>query len=187
YVYTFLIVHEPFQHAEVVLIADGATGFFDVAAQLYQAGQVRRIAIVNSDCHRAIRMGILPGLAETARDELVARGVPSEIIAVIPASGFTFPENLPNIHDWMLEQDVERIVILCPECRGRQARFAINSLLPERSASRTIVYSVPQERFDVRRWWLSRSGLRTVFDAYFRLGFSYCGGLRGLQSPDDPN
>jgi uncharacterized SAM-binding protein YcdF (DUF218 family) len=171
---SFLVIDEQ-GPADYVLILNG-DGRYDKAASLYHSGTARRILLVEKRPKRLERMGFKLSHVALSRRELAARGVPPDVITVLPGQARTDWDRARRLREWLKTQPIVDVLILCDRFGGRRLRYIFNEILGAEYAGRVRVSSLPERRFGENNWWHNRVATVYVFDSYLRLAYDRLSG-----------
>jgi hypothetical protein len=171
----YLVVDEP-SAATCVLVLPGVDRRYDRAAEMFRAGSVTSILLVERRAKRLEKMGFVPTFESVSQRELDQRGVPKKSITVIRGETRTDWERGRSLRTWLESQPTSRVVILCDRFGGRKMRYIMDKTLGAECASRVRVMCLPERSYDENNWWHNRSGAVQVFDAYLNLAHTWlCG------------
>lgn len=182
-----LIDDDPSDSSSAVLVA-GGDRCFDVAGQLYAEQTVRSVLIWQSLPGRLELIGVRPLTEEITRDELIARNVAPESIAllqIVPDAGLNPIERLDR---WLTEHPQDQVLILCDRFNSRLWRLRLNGGVSEANRWRVKLRALPDRRYDETNWWRSRVGIKAWFRAAFEQMYFRVRGAEPQQQVDyDPD
>lgn len=165
----YLIVDDPVETVDYVLILPGVDKRYDRAAQLYQAGS--RILLQQRHPSRLEKMGIKQTFEALSERELTLRGVPHTAITLIPGDVRTDWDRARSLRAWLHQQPNAHVAIICDRFGGRRMRHIYNEILGREDAGRIRFMSLPDRTFDETNWWRIRVAVVDVFTSYLRLGY----------------
>ncbi len=174
----FLIVDRAAQQADYAALLPATAddrSCVEEAARLYAQRRVRGVLLFEPVTTRAVRAGALPELTTVVRRELAARGVPVEMITVLPGPSHDAWDAARSLQAWLRGREDIRLIVLCPRFRGREERRIMETVLPTDEAV-AVSYAAPQGPIDENNWWRSREGIQILFSDYVRLAFVVCNG-----------
>ncbi len=176
-----LVVQDPLQHADAIVVLAGARAArWLEAVDLLKAGEAPRIvlsqgAVEDGDDYLAKRGITLPTDADLARDAMVKLGVAAGSIAMLPgrpdntAAEAEFARELAQRSGW------SRIIVVTSKEHTRRARLAFRRELAGTGIA-PIVRASHYDDTDPDHWWRSRSTLRNTLFEWIKL-IAYAGGL----------
>ena len=182
-----LVFDRPLPGAETIVLfceIDGDRGFQE-AAQLHQDGQVSRILLIEVRAERrarTVRAGVVPSFETTARQALLARGVPAAAIELLPADMRSNWDKARSLDAWLQQHPEARATVLCERFASRRIAQIYSSVLGPESSGRLGWRAIPDRRFDESNWWQQRLGVLAVFHAYAHLGHVWISG----EGPPEP-
>lgn len=186
HVYSYLVVNQPVSRSSFAVIGDGDSKIWVAASNLYRAGMVRGILVLNNVDRPTIRAGIQPSLLDVVRPALKRHGVPYADVHSIQIKANTLVENIKDIDQWLGARGKSAIYV-APAHRSRYCRNAIDLVLGEKSESFT-VHAVQTAQYDTQCWWKSRSGVTAVFSSYLCLFSIWNGDMSQAKSQEwDPD
>jgi hypothetical protein len=166
-----LVVEEPRTAAQAVLLLGGESRF-DEAANLHADG-AKVILLISGSHGRLERMGILPSPEDTTRRELLAREIPAEDLWFLSDEPVTTSTVGILLCDWLRLHPHWQVDVLCDRFSTRKWRLLLRRSADPHLVSRIHVIALPQRGFDESNWWHSKPGVRTIFNGYLRMGFSW--------------
>lgn len=171
--YAFLIVTEPYDEVDAVILRDGDPAMFDFVANLCERKKARVILIISNDDLRAVKIGAIPSLSDVVVPRLRELGVAPDSIHVIAGSGHSLRKDASIVDEWLNSKEFSSALLIGPGSRSRYARLVLDAALGDDAARRIVVYPMPHSKFDENHWWSERAGCRTLADGYFRLMFAW--------------
>ncbi len=169
-----LIVDDPLQKADAIVVLGGGTGDREVtAARLYADGYAPNVITTGSTLP-------LPGMSEVTWAELSARelmlhGVPEESIVQSDAGSSTCGDAQSALA--ALPSGAKRVIIVTDPFHTRRAKWSF-----ERAASgvEVIVVAANPSWFDSSTWWTDERGLIVVEQEYVKFAVTL---LKGCDRP----
>ena len=176
-----LVVEDPTQHADAIVVLAGARAERWLGAiDLLKAGDAPRIvlsqgATQDGESYLAKRGITLPSEADVARDAMLKLGVPAAAIEMLPgrpdntAAEAVYTRRLAERSGW------RRIIVVTSKEHTRRARLAFRRAL----AGSNVVPIVRASRYDSSdpaHWWRSRAAVRNTLFEWIKL-IAYAGGL----------
>ncbi len=168
-----LIVKAPLKHADAIVVLSGSSAFLErthVAAQLYSEGVADKILLTNDN----LQGGWLsseqrnPFFYERARLELQRLGVPESKIEVLPIVKSTQEEALV-VRDYVESRKIGSLIIVTSAYHSRRALWAFQRVMAGRAKVGVVSPPPGWQTPKASRWWLSRTGWRTVPAEYLKI------------------
>lgn len=176
----FLIVQEPATVCECVLVYEGDSRF-DRAATHFRSGQVLQVLLVERYSDRLHRIGMLSSDAAIGRRALEQRGVPVDIVFVLPGE-FSDPWDMARgLDDWLGYHPGTRVSVLCNRFDSRRLAYVLRKVLRQ-EAERVHLEPLADSRYRESDWWTTTAGVRAVANAYLRLCHAW---FHGEDSKDE--
>jgi uncharacterized SAM-binding protein YcdF (DUF218 family) len=163
----FLIIDEPIQPADAIVVLAGARiERWLEAVELYREGMAQAIVlspgIIEPAELRLPAMGIrFPSETDLVKDAMVQAGIPSSVITIFPETVDNTAHEAVFAHRAALQHGWKRLIIVTSKYHTRRARFAFER---EMEAS-GIDVQVRGSRYDEAQpdgWWKSRRDFRFV-------------------------
>jgi hypothetical protein len=169
----FLIVDQPLQEADFVVLPPNALGSRDardLAAQLYREGTVRGILVLAPRPSRPVRFGAWPAQATLFRAALLTRGIPAAAITEWSESS-NDADTARRLSQLMAGRSVPRLLVLCPPFVGRYERRGMQAAIRELPSVQLYIHALPSA-VNRDNWWQTRVGVQEVFHQYMKLAFA---------------
>jgi hypothetical protein len=166
----FLVINEPFPAPDYVLLLDGDRRF-DRAAELFHAGTVAEVLVIEARPNRLERQGLVPTRVEDAQRELRARKVPPGSFHVILGQAFTDWDRARCLSGWLGQHPDANLVVLCDALGSRRLRHIFHRVLGSEKSRQVHLQPLAHPWLEGVNWWQYRDGLVAVGTAYLRLGF----------------
>jgi hypothetical protein len=167
-----LIVDEGRDPAPAVLLLDGDRQF-DVAAEFSRAGAAT-ILVYRSPPDRLARMGILPRSDETARRELLERGVANEHLKILDGDSASRFRIAATLGQWLADHPDQQVNVLCERFTSRTWKIVFERALAPPLAKNIRFVPLHNRQFDETNWWRSKPGMMAFVNSYIRLGYHFC-------------
>jgi hypothetical protein len=164
-----LIVEDSRSPAAAVLILDGDRQF-DAAAELSRAGAAT-ILVYRCPPDRLVRMGILPHGDETARRELLKRGVSAEDLEILTGESASRSRIAAALGTWLARHPDQKMNVLCERFTSRTWKIVLQRAVAPAQAENIQIVPLPNRHFDETNWWRSKPGAMAFVNSYIRLGF----------------
>ncbi len=172
YLATYLIVTRPIAKADAIIVLSGSAVYRErtrKAAELYKQGISQRILITND--------GEKSGWSQTEqtnvpyfeleRRDLIANGVPSEAIVVLPGVVSGTDDEARAVAAEIDERPLQTLVIVTSPYHTRRALRTFEKILTGRGVDIGIEHpGVGEISPKPEYWWLSLRGWRLVFVEY---------------------
>lgn len=166
-----LIVEDRRGPAAAVLILDGDRQF-DAAAGLSRAGAAT-ILVYRCPPDRLVRMGILPRGDETARRELVKRGVADEDLEILFGESSSRSRIAAALGAWLADHPDQTVHVLCERFTSRTWKIVLQRAVAPGLANNIQIVALRNRQFDETNWWRSKAGTMAFVNSYIRLGFYF--------------
>jgi uncharacterized SAM-binding protein YcdF (DUF218 family) len=157
--------------AEYVLVLNGApeTRPF-VAAALVNAGLAERVLLTTASPTPATDDGFLPAEQDIAEDVLLARGVSSEQIHVIPGAIASTHDEALALARFLESNPAESVTIVTCEYHTRRARWVFQRALGN-SAPRLSFVGAPVKNVHPDNWWKSEDGAKIYAKEFCKFAY----------------
>lgn len=159
--------------AECVLVL-GGDRCFERAAELFHAGGVTRVLLLEGDNDRLVQLGLVPSRLTVGVRELTARRVPRSSIVIVPRGKRQSP--LEQLGAWLDSEKHGTVVVLCDGFESRLVRQSFDYELNSQASTSLSVHGLPDRRYSVANWWKSKSGLKAFGRASFNLAYYWIHG-----------
>lgn len=178
-----LIVDDRPEDFDCVWVLRSADRGYEVAARLHQERRSRRIAVLEPQPSRLVRLGILPSDEVVLRRELAARGagVPEEAVLVIGRGSRNAWQGARQLAGWLQQHPEARVLALVNRFHSARLRSILDAVLGADDAKRVLILAIPHREYDEGNWWRSRMGVKAFMFAWLgRVYTSWAG------EPEEP-
>lgn len=166
----FLVVEDPFSHADIALILSGDPVRRSLAARdLYRQGRVGEILVIPDppDTAReelvALRL-VDPNLPSWPERILAASGVPRSDITLLPEPVDGTIREAQRVRAFLKDHPPTSIVIITSKFASRRARFIFRHVL-KGTVNEVWCFPSPYDTFRPDRWWTQpRNALFVVME-----------------------
>ncbi len=168
----FLVVEDPFDHADVAIVLSGdPTGRLLAARDLYRLGRVDRVLIVPEPPRpfeqELVRLGLVDSTSPPfSRRILEASGVPAAAFEFLPEPVDGTIHEAVRVQQWLMsrQKNPRRVVVITSRYASRRARWLFRHFLRD-GTTQVVVYPNPYDLFVADRWWSnSRNALHVVME-----------------------
>jgi hypothetical protein len=173
-----LVVEEPFERADVVIVQDGDHRF-QRAAELFGSGRVSSIWVVRRNESYAEAARIVPAAYAIGCELLRAAGAAGEQIVVLPGSAREVEDAARIVRASLERSPGTDAVLLCDRFRSRNVRKIYEQILEDDLSQRVRVMGLARDDCDETNWWKSRTGWKEVLFGGLELGFTVLVGVEG--------
>lgn len=171
----FLIVSEPIQKTDAIIVLSGSATFRERAqhaGELFKAGRANRIVLTNDNLKSGWSMAAQrnPYYHELAKEELRRVGVPDENIEtmMVPIVG-TYDEAL-KLRDYCEKESLNSIVVVTSAYHSRRALWTFRKVFNETRKQVGIdPVAAGIETPSPSTWWLHRFGWDLVAREYVKI------------------
>jgi uncharacterized SAM-binding protein YcdF (DUF218 family) len=179
----FLVVEDPFAHAEIALVLSGLPLSRSFAARdLYHEGRVDHIVVIPEPPRKIegevvtdqikdalVRLGLFdPSQPQWAERILVATGVPRSKIALLPESVDGTIREAPRVRAFLKDRLPKRLVVITSKSASRRARLIFRHVF-RKDRVQIVSYPTPYDSFEPRTWWSQPRNALTVVTEYEKL------------------
>jgi hypothetical protein len=179
-----LVVDEPVQSGDVVLLLDADEGY-EEAAQGYRGGRTTRVLLLETPPNRLQRLGILESDAEQKRKALLREEVRGDHVTVAPCPGRGDWNRARGLREWLTQHPDAAVVVLCDRMNSRRLRHIYGTILGAGLAGRVHWRALPHRWYDESNWWTNKAGLSACVNGYLGLAHvCFCGEHPGEQEWD---
>jgi hypothetical protein len=152
------------------------------SAEGFAGGAGAPVLLIEGRPSRLEELGVRPTGVEDWRRDLLARGVPSSAVLVVPGSADGDWDRARALRRWLEEHPEARADVLCDRFGSRRLRVILDGVLgPE--AGRARVVPLRDRRIDELTWWHSSQGVASCYESLVRLAYVR---LAGETSPTRP-
>jgi hypothetical protein len=169
---TYLVVDEPVETTDYLLILPGVDRRYDDAARRYHNGCASHILLLQRRPGRLERMGLQPTFEALSQRELAARGVPQDGITLIPVGVRNDWDRGRFLREWLQQQPDVRVAVLCDRFGGRRMRHIFDDTLGANCAAQVRLISLPDRLYDETNWWQHRVATVDLFASYIRFAYA---------------
>ncbi len=175
-----------------VVILDGDR-HFDAAAEMHRTALhdtgASTIIVFLGPPGRLVRMGIIQPADETARRELLKRGISDRDLEVLPVRSGNRSTVAAELGRWLAEHPSQTVSVLCDRFTSRTWKIVIQQSVDAALIRRISIVPLEDRQFDETNWWRSKPGQMALLSGYIRLGY-HCwrpenGPERGELTDDD--
>ena len=105
-------------------------------------------------------------------DALIALGIPSDSITIIPGDATSTQMEAMLIRDYIAEKKgVNSLILVSSAHHTRRASMIFNAVLKSLEEPVTVHCSPSKyTKFDAERWWRSKDGIEDVVLSYMKMG-----------------
>ena len=144
----------------------------EVAATVWKGHQEERILVIEKIPGRPMQLGVLPPFDVYIRDRLSERGVPADVVEVIPGKALDQNSHVKRLGEWLKAHPKAEVVALNDRLSGRSWRKLLDQLLPPEDAKRVHLHGVARPEVDAGNWWRTKVGIFFVLHQYLTLAYS---------------
>lgn len=175
-----LVVEKPLEKADAILILSGSSVFIErthKAAELFKNGTAPKIFLTNDGLRGGwnVREQRNPYFYEKARWELIAQGVPSEAIEVLPETVEGTRDEAELFQKTARNHNVKKVLLVTSAYHTRRTLSTFEEVLHSDNPDIEIGITSPptgQETPPPFSWWFSAFGWKIVAGEYVKL-FGY--------------
>lgn len=179
----FLVVEDPFSHADVALVLSGLPVSRAFAARdLYRQGRVEEIWVIPEPANKIegevvsnqvtgelVQLGLLdPGLPQWSTRILAATGVPAARIVMLPEPANGTIVEARRIRAFLRSRPPRSMVLITSQSASRRARMIFRRVLRS-TPVQIFSYPTPYDTFQADRWWVQPRNALTVVTEYQKL------------------
>jgi hypothetical protein len=157
--------------APAVLILDGDRQF-DSAAELSRGGAAT-ILVYRCRPDRLVRLGIMPRGDETARRELLQRGVSDQDLEILAGESASRSRIAAALGQWLADHPDQTVNVLCDRFTSRTWKIVLQRAVAPALAANIQIVPLSNRQYDETNWWRSKPGTMAFVNSYIRLGFHY--------------
>jgi hypothetical protein len=176
-----LVVDDRIPDAACIVCIDG-DHLYDVAAKGVLTGSVRSVLVPCDAPSRLEKYGILPGFWEVTVGQLEKRGVPHDAVQAIDKSLQDEWEKAECIAAWADSHSDQRFIVFVDRFESRKWRVLFDRF---RGRAEVGVRALPDRRYDETNWWRSRTGIKSVLEAYLSLAYHWFSPVPSQHYVDD--
>lgn len=161
---------------------------FAAVCRLYQEDPSRRILLTQPKPTRLVRAGVLPPFQDTARRELVHRGISPATITMLAGEAADFWEEASLLSAWLQSYPNNRVLVVCDLFASGNCYGILSRVLPSVELGRVQVAAIPNVEYDDANWWRSRTGVKDFMHAWLARAFVFIRNKGLRQRPNwDPD
>jgi uncharacterized SAM-binding protein YcdF (DUF218 family) len=169
-----LVVREPLERADVLLILSGAAEYEErarFAARLFREGRAPKVWLTDD----RLRGGWSeaeqrnPYFYERARAELIRGGVPAESIEVILEPVESTSDEAALAREYADARGLGSLVVVTSAYHSRRALWTFRKTFG--GSGTTVGLDAPEASLSPATWWLSREGWRAVGAEFGKLAY----------------
>jgi uncharacterized SAM-binding protein YcdF (DUF218 family) len=163
----FLVVQDPLEHSDAIVVLAGArVERWLEAVDLYRDGWAPRILLSAGRLEKAeVRLresGIhFPSEAELTRDAMIQMHIPPESVTIMPQVLDNTAQEAAATHAIAAERGWTRVIVVTSKYHTRRTQFAIRREL-RGTPVHAIVRWTRYDEADPERWWRQRPDVRFV-------------------------
>ena len=149
----YLIVEDPMQPSDVLIVLGGDNAYADRAAraaELYRGRWAARVVASGPPLRPYASQ------ADLTYKDLVERGVPAESLIRFAHTAQNTHEEAQALRRLVAERGWERVLIVTSNHHTRRSRYIFRRVFP--ASVQVRVVSAPDQQFDPATWWHTRSG-----------------------------
>lgn len=177
---TYLVVQQPLEHADAIVVLAGARAErWLEAVDLFRAGWAPRIVVSRGRSEdaeaRLIAMGIrFPQDADLVRDAMLQMHVPPDAIILLPESLDNTAQEAASARRMAAASGWSRIIVVTSKYHSRRASYAFDREFRDAPIG-VLMRTTRYDSSAPARWWTSRQDVRYVTSelqklAAYRLG-----------------
>jgi len=166
---SWLVVEDPLDHADAVIVLGGTTYERPLeAVDLYQAGYARRVVLIREMQDWGELTLVERGITylrpiDLQIDTMRRLGVPPEAIDVLEPADSTADE-ATHVRNYVVSHKFSRLIVVTSRQHTRRARLVIRRRLAGTGVT-LIMRASRYDRSDTDHWWRQRATLRfTLFE-----------------------
>jgi len=170
-----LIVNLPLERADAVVVLSGSSAYLErtqLAAKLYADGRSSRIILTNDNLQGgwSETQQRNPFFVERERDNLIASGVNSEKIQIVPATVTGTYDECLKIRRYAETQGYKSLLFVTSAYHSRRALWTLRWVFRGSGIEIGLDIVMPGRQMPpATTWWLSRRGWRVVALEYPKL------------------
>jgi uncharacterized SAM-binding protein YcdF (DUF218 family) len=162
-----------------VLVLDGHMPDYAIqkAIQVFDSGSYQRVIVTGGNLPSGYYISGMKTMAELSYATFLELGFDSTKIVAIPGGEVlrnrTYNSAL-SLRHWLEEENIKsiKIDVFCVGCHARRSEYLFKKALGENYD--VGVVSVDDESYDIRNWWKSSKGTRTVVSETIGYFYSIC-------------
>lgn len=182
-----LVVEHPPRKSHWIVVWGGDRSF-ERAADYIGRGWAAQVLLIRLAERRLVRLRILPSDVETARRELVGRGVPAASIHIVRGAARHEVEAARRLANWINQHPHATVRVLCARFDSSRKLGILARQLGPDGRKRVTFEALPDRRFDETNWWRSRDGLKGFFNAALEAAYIWARGDQVALGPEwDPD
>lgn len=165
-----LVVSEPLASADAIVVFSGSSAYVErtrKAAQLYREGRAPLVLLTNDQTRGGWSSALQrnPFFVERATDELIKAGVPAEKIRIVPGIAETTRDEALIIKDYAVSERLRSVLIVTSSYHSRRALRTLRQSF----AGADVALGVEPSGTSSIFWWLRPEGWRTVGIEFVKL------------------
>lgn len=179
----FLVVEDPFTHADVALVLSGLpTSRAFAARDLYRQGRVDRIVVIPEPPNKIegemVGDAVVEELArlrllvadrpQWAEQILMASGIPRAKVALLPEAAHGTIGEAELVKRFFGDRPPPRVALITSKSASRRARMIFRRIFRQRGV-RILAAPTPYDLFEPARWWTRPRTALTVVTEYQKL------------------
>ncbi len=147
-----------------ILLVLGGDGRFEITSDLYRAGTVTGVWLVERRPNYLVREGIVPAEHVMVRDQLRAGGLPDDAIVLLEGVSVSADDTARIVGNELADRPAVRVVTLCDRFNCRYSRRVFDSILAPAHSAQVALRGLPDADFDETNWWRSRRGVKALLE-----------------------
>ncbi|MCB9234907.1 MAG: YdcF family protein [Bacteroidia bacterium] len=164
----YLIYNDELEPVEAIFVlAGGAKERGTEAARLYHLGISKHLLCTGEEESIPLANGTWIGMGELTRNFILAGGVDSAAIELIPVGTSTF-EEYSAIKDYCLGHGLTKIIILSSEFHTRRVSQVFKRDFAK-AGIQAIIRGAPDANLADKEWWQTENGLVFVNNEYIKI------------------
>ena len=184
YLASFLIVEKPLEKADAIFVLGGSATYIErnqEAAALYKQGLATKIFLTNDGSRGgwSIKEKRNPYFVELARWELIAQGVPENVIEILPGTVAGTGDESELLVKSVRERNLKSVLLVTSAYHTRRALWTFENTASKNKLSIEFGIESPptgQQTPPPFYWWLTARGWQDVGAEYVKIiyyGFFY--------------
>jgi uncharacterized SAM-binding protein YcdF (DUF218 family) len=166
-----LVVFEPLASADAIVVLSGSSAYVErtrKAAELFHEGRAPLVLLTNDQTRGGWSSAQQrnPFFVERATDELIKAGVPAEKIKIVPGIAETTRDEAIVVKDYAVNEGFQSLLVVTSSYHSRRA---LRTLQQAFAGTGTTIGLEPATAAPSAFWWLRPEGWRTVGIEFVKL------------------